>query len=362
VLVVRRGDDTLEVVDTLGPDIAPRWSAFALDAGFMVTEAARRATSLFAETRKACQVIAPATAEVADHLGDASWVALPLIASGATVGAVSFGFSSEREFTDSDRNLLETVSSLCSPALERTIRYERERRDVITLQRSMLPATLPTVPGTDRCAIYDAAGTGTEVGGDWYEFFPAEPNLAVLTVGDCASHGIPAAVMMGRLRNLIRGIAAVDPDPASVLTHAARVATTLTDAFATLAYATLDLDTSRLRLGLAGHPPPILIAPDGTASLLQCAPNPPLGVASRRAVTIWETTIATGSTVLLFTDGLVEDRRTPLDEALERLTSIAADEIDHNVPLEPACRATIKRMLNGRLPQDDICVLAVRRT
>jgi anti-anti-sigma factor len=234
---------------------------------------------------------------------------------------------------------------------------ERERRIAETLQRSLLPQQLPQVPGVALAGRYLPGAAGLEVGGDWYDVFVVPGGRVGLTIGDVVGRGLTAAAAMGQLRTGLRAYALETPSPATVLERLNRLVQELeTPEIATIIYAVLDPETGRLHYAVAGHPPPLLAAGDGTARYLPAESSPPLGV-SGEPCRDEVVTLEPGSTLVLYTDGLVERRDRSIDDGLEALRGALAGAADD---LDALCDDRILGILPPDAPADDVAVLAVR--
>lgn len=234
---------------------------------------------------------------------------------------------------------------------------ERERRIAETLQRSLLPERLPEIPGVALAGRYLPGAAGLEVGGDWYDVFLLADGRVGLTIGDVVGRGLGAAAAMGQLRTAIRAYALETTSPAAVLERLGRLVQEL-DApqMATLVYAVLDPETGRLCFASAGHPPPLLAAPDGAARYLEEGRSPPLGVAGgapQEAVVVLEP----GSTLLLYTDGLVEKRGGSIEDGMEALREAVAG---HSGEFDSLCDEWMLQALRPEAPADDVALLALR--
>ena len=230
----------------------------------------------------------------------------------------------------------------------------------MTLQRSLLTA-LPQVPGCQIAARYLPAVAALEVGGDWYDAFPLPAGMLALAVGDVAGHDLRAAVDMSQLRNQLRALAVDRQEPpGEVLRRLDRIATHLgTTGTATCVYAVLDQPTARparLRFANAGHPPPLLVTADGAARYLDTPDHLLLGLGLDRDRSATYVDLPAGSTLLLYTDGLVEHRDRSLDDGLARLRQLAGTLATQ--PLERVCDALLERLAVH--PEDDVCLLALR--
>ena len=242
-------------------------------------------------------------------------------------------------------------------AVENKRLYDRERGVAETLQRSLLPDALPTLPGLIAAARYSPGGPDAEVGGDWYDVFELIDDKVAIAMGDVVGRGIPAAALMGQLRNGLRAYAAERYQPAEVLGRLHRLVHQHDpDHLATLVYGELDLTTGRLRLACAGHPPPLVRRPDGSAVVLDCLPGVPLGAIAHARYAESVHDLQPGSTVILYTDGLVEDRETPLERGIDVLRLGLADG---PADLEELCDHLLAMGTAGRAVDDDIAVLAI---
>jgi serine phosphatase RsbU (regulator of sigma subunit) len=198
---------------------------------------------------------------------------------------------------------------------------KREHLIAIELQRGLLPKELPEVEGVQLAAHYEAAGTGAEAGGDWYDAFPLAGGRVGVVVGDVAGHGIPAASTMGQLRSVTRAFAAADEgtrSPGNVLTRLNRHQLALGQGeLFTVIYALVDLGAGNITWANAGHPPPVLRSAGGEIRFLEGGEGLP-GIEDVAYAT-FEQRLEPGDTVFLYSDGLVERRGESLDVGLHRL-------------------------------------------
>ena len=233
----------------------------------------------------------------------------------------------------------------------------RERGITETLQRSLLPERLPEIPGVALASRYRPGAAGLDVGGDWYDVFVLPDGQLAITIGDVVGRGLIAAATMGQLRTAVRAYALETHSPASVVERLSTLARELEAAqMTTLIYAVLDPATGTLTWENAGHPPPLLLTPDGGASFLDDGRSPPLGVTSA-APRSSAVTMQPGSTLVLYTDGLVEPRLGSIEEGMEGLR-IAASGFTGD--LDALCDDRVLRDPRPESSQDDVAVLAVR--
>jgi serine phosphatase RsbU (regulator of sigma subunit)/PAS domain-containing protein len=294
--------------------------------------------------------------------------AVPMTVHGTTIGSLSVAFEAPHHWGAADRALLQALAALTAQALDR-LRAEQAEREATreirrlseALQRSLLTEPLQTA-SLQMAVRYQPAAQQAQVGGDWYDAFPTSDGCTTLVVGDVAGHDSNAAAAMAQVRNVLRGIGqTLDGSPGVVLSALDRAlvslqVTALTTAV--LCHAWVDPATGAvvLRWSNAGHPPPLLIRPDGTVELLSRRPELLLGVLPDRARTDHEVVLEPGTLVLLYTDGLVERRGQSLDEGTARLEAAAAD-LQGSSP-EEVCDVLLSRLAKGS--EDDVALLVVR--
>jgi PAS domain S-box-containing protein len=234
--------------------------------------------------------------------------------------------------------------------------YEIEHTIAETLQRSLLPERLPQIEGLGLVPRYLPAGHGAAIGGDWYDALERPDGRVALIVGDVVGHGLRAAATMGQLRNAFRAYGLIESSPAEVMARVNRLVTSGEDAMATVLYLVLDRETGEVTFSAAGHPPPLLLAPDGPR-FLEGGRSMPVGAADPAVFREASGVVPPGSTLLLYTDGLVERRGVPLEDSLDKLAEVAG-EADEN--LERLCDRVLAAVLPELEPSDDVALLAVR--
>ena len=252
------------------------------------------------------------------------------------------------------------LAQFASITIENAVAYAREHDLAVALQQSLLPESLPDVNGLDVAVRYLAGTADVEVGGDFYDVVPVSEFEVALVIGDVAGHDVSAAITMGRVRHAIRAYAIEDPAPASVMKRLNRFVAHESDVFTTTLYLVLDLRTGSVRMVNAGHPPPLIVdSRTGAAAYLQCDPAPPIGV--RPDIDFMESSglVPAGSTVVLFTDGLVERRGESIDAGLHRLRSAGASAKDDT---PAALLGHLLSTVPGSTRPDDIALVAARVT
>ncbi len=288
--------------------------------------------------------------------GIRSMLGVPLQAGARLLGVLHVGTCSGRRFDDDDVALLEAIASRIAGAVERREQAVQEVTARV-LQRSLLPAAVPTCPGLEFAARYVPAERGG-VGGDWYDAFVLDDGTLWLTLGDVAGHGLEASVIMGRLRSTLRAYALEHDDRAEVLTRADRKLQRFEPGdIATVLAAVAPPPYRCFRLASAGHLPPVLAAPDLPAVLVDGALGPPLGVPAPSPRTATAVELPPGAVLLGYTDGLVERRSTRLDLRLERLRSLV-----RAVHPEAVCHDVMSGLVGDEVNADDIALLALRRS
>ncbi len=304
------------------------------------------------------------SAQVVEY-GVHSLITVPLRAGSLVLGVVSFWRSVKPEPFDEDELALgEELVARAAVSIDNARRYTREHSMAVTLQRSLLPRRLPDQNALDVAYRYLPAQAG--VGGDWFDVLPLSGSRVALVVGDVVGHGLHAAATMGRLRTAVHNFTALDLPPDELLglldelvgridQDEAADDSTAPVTGATCLYAIYDPVAGSCVMARAGHPPPALIRPDGTVEFPEVPAGPPLGLGGLPFETT-ELRLAEGSRLVLYTDGLVEDRKHDIDVGLEQLRR--ALETAGETP-EETCRTVLDARLPDR-PGDDIALLVAR--
>ena len=286
------------------------------------------------------------------------WLAVPLVSrTGRRLGLLQVAHKLDGDFTESDEVVLTQLAQLAAVAIENAEQFEREHEIAETLQRSLLPRALPDVPGVQVAARYRPGGAGAHVGGDWYDVIALDDGRVVLTVGDIMGRGARAAAVMGQLRTALRAYACEGLAPADAMRSVDRIFHDLADdAMATAIYIVLDPRNGQMEIVSAGHPPPLLAQPGAAPTFVECDSHTPLGVLRDAVYRSTRRALPANALLLLYTDGLVEQRDEDLASGLARLAAaVDPDEPD----LERLCDDVLKR-LAAEERNDDIALLAVR--
>ncbi|MCF6522932.1 SpoIIE family protein phosphatase [Streptomyces sp. JJ36] len=254
---------------------------------------------------------------------------LPLLAQARAVGAIGLLYRNKHSFPNEERALLTALTSSIAQSVQRARLYEQEHELAEGLQRAMLPHTIPYTPGVRAEVRYRSARQGTDIGGDWYDVIPLPGGRVAAVVGDVQGHDTQAAAVMGQLRIVLRAYAAEGHAAPTVMARASAFLHDLdTDRFATCLYAETDPVSGWVRLVRAGHPAPLLRRPDGSCRTFPAMGSLPLGLSTHFGrVEYPETTmeLEPGETLVLFTDGLVEEPGSDLDTGVRRLEEAVRD-------------------------------------
>jgi integral membrane sensor domain MASE1/anti-sigma regulatory factor (Ser/Thr protein kinase) len=294
------------------------------------------------------------------ELGLVSGMVVPLSARGRTTGVVTFASAqSKRRYGADDLQLAEDFVSRAALAADNARLYQHEREAATSLQSSLLPHQLPSIPGVQLAARYLPAAQGLEVGGDWYDVIALPSGEVALVIGDVAGRGLDAATVMGQMRTTTRVYASAGYSPAEMVE---RLNATVADAFessdmATLLYLVLDPGSSTVHYVNAGHLPPLVLAPDSTVTQLDGPRSLPIGV---RPYGRWvEATgrLEPGATLVLYTDGLIERRGEPLGTGIERLRTALEQA---SCGFEQLPDTVLERVAPAEQRADDIALLAIR--
>ncbi|WP_208948756.1 SpoIIE family protein phosphatase/ATP-binding protein [Streptomyces subrutilus] len=309
----------------------------------------------------------PPRARAIVEYGIHSLIAAPLTARGVVLGVVNFWRSEKPEpFDEDDLSLAEELVARAAVSMDNARRYTREHALAETLQRSLLPRALPEQSAVDVAHFYLPAQSG--VGGDWFDVIPLPGSRVALVVGDVVGHGLHAAATMGRLRTAVHNFSSLDLPPDDLLARLDDLVQRIDHddtgdgegnstgvLGATCLYAVYDPVSQRCTMARAGHLPPLMVTPDGTARIVELPTGPPLGLGGMPFETA-EVYLEEGSQLVLYTDGLVEERSRDIAEGLELLrTTLSRPGRD---PRE-SCRAVLDVLLPDR-PGDDVALLVAR--
>ncbi len=277
---------------------------------------------------------------------------------GSEICALTFGFDRAENFDDGDIDFMQAIADQCAQAVVRTRLSAAEHDAVIRMQRVLLPRALKSTTAISISACYRPAAAAIAVGGDWYDVIDLPGQRTMLIVGDVVGQGLKAALTMGQLRSAAHALAVMF-GPAQLLDALDRFSDSIDGAnFATVACAIIDPLFQEICYSIAGHPPPLVRAPDGTVTQLEGTRGTPIG-ASRNNRTEATMPLPPNSVVLLYTDGLVERRREVIDVGLDRAASALKIA---NTTSPRWCEALIDSCLEPSEQHDDVAVLGAELT
>ncbi|MBO0835073.1 MAG: SpoIIE family protein phosphatase [Actinobacteria bacterium] len=278
----------------------------------------------------------------------------PMIVGGRVIGVMHVGSLSGRPFSADDVSLLQVAADRAAAEVSAMLARNDELA-ASALQRSLLPTALPQVSGAELAARF-VPGHGL-VGGDWYDVFFLPTGELGMVVGDVAGSGLPAAVIMGRMRSALRAYALETSDPAKVVTKLDRKMQHFEpDALATVLYAVFDPSLATARISAAGHIPPVLALPGHVGVPVEVPADLLIGADSAAPRRSAELSIPPGAVLCMCTDGLIERRESHLDQGLERLCQAVRAG-----PAEAACAAVMLSLVGNEDVRDDIALLMFHR-
>jgi len=289
-----------------------------------------------------------------------SAVIMPLLVGQRPVGVAVLGRDEDRPvFTETDVAVVEELARRLAAGWANVETFAREHTVAETLQRALMPDAPAQFPGLDLAVRYLPATGGVYVGGDWYDVCPLDRNRVALAVGDVAGHSITSASVMGQVRSMLRAYTLDYPTPADVLARAnTAVCQLLPEATATVFHGVLDVSTGDLAYASAGHPPALLDDAEGQCGYLDDAPGVMLGASAGARYTAGHRRVAPGARLLLYTDGLIEDRRRDIAEGFGALARAMRRSVTQTA--ERTCQLVQSAMLGSGSRDDDVCILALR--
>ncbi|MEU7059477.1 SpoIIE family protein phosphatase [Streptomyces sp. NPDC046197] len=360
-----------EIVRRLPDLLVPRYAA-AVDVWLFDHEDDRRRTA----PHPAAAVLAARTGRpqyAADHPGGLPGVTdqppsaldptrpllcIPLPTRRAPLGVLTLSPPGERWDPD-DAVMLIELTRRASIAIDNARRFEHNRDIAETLQRALL-TDLPTTPGLRLAARYLPATHGLNIGGDWYDAFRQPDGSLITVIGDVTGHGLHAAVMMSQLRTALRAYAVDGGSPGQLLTRLHVFLHHLQpDLYATAVIARFRPDDPTVTWAAAGHPPPVLRMADGRVHTLDAKPGAMLGIPLRQEIGDHTVRLSPGSTLALYTDGLVERRAQGIDPGIERLAAAlgAFDSAQLDADLDGSADRLLDPLLSDSERDDDVCLL-----
>jgi sigma-B regulation protein RsbU (phosphoserine phosphatase) len=286
--------------------------------------------------------------------GIKSLLGVPLLVEGGVIGVMHVGSLTPRQFSQEDAALLHLAADRAAMAVQ-SVLARTDRAAAAALQSSLVPTAPPAVPGLQMAARY-VPGRAV-VGGDWYDVLTLPSGEVGVVVGDVAGSGLRAAVIMGRIRSVVRAYALESSDPAEVLSKVdAKFQYFEPGVMATVLYGVFDRSLDSLRVSSAGHLPPVIAIPGDYAAMADITADLMIGVTSGITRHVSTVEFPPGALLCFFTDGLVERRDRALDDGMAKLCGALTAG-----PPEDACAAAMGALVGGEAPGDDIALLAVWR-
>ena len=341
-----------------GDDGPESWLDVPIDTPTPATQALKRRMSAFYASVEDLHSEFPDASDDLSLSGHSSFLFVPLVAGRRANALLVVSWTEPYTLQPEERRFVESLAGQAAQALDRATSFETERTIAETLQRSVLPVSLPRVEGVQLAARYLPGTAELDVGGDWFDAIPLRDGRLGLVVGDVVGKGVQAAATMAQLRNALRAFSLDRMKPSSTLARLNRLAEEVVEtAFATIVYAVIDPEARICRFTSAGHPPPLVVYPDGRAGFLEGGRGLPLGAGSDTSYSQAVVELPVGTVLLLYTDGLIERRDRPIDDGLEELRRAAADG-----PREPEelVEHILQRLIGDDERRDDIALLAVR--
>jgi len=287
-----------------------------------------------------------------------SLLIVPLITAGRPVGVILMGRAgTSQPFSDDDLTTIQAVAARAALSVDSARRYSYEHAMALELQRALLAEPRAPHPGVEVSARYLPSGRSVLVGGDWYDSIPLPGARTLLVMGDVMGHGFQAAVTMSQYRSLLRTIATDVTGVEEILEEFDRqVAQLGLDRLATCLLAVMDPQDGTCTAASAGHPPPAVLRPDGSIDILWLSAGPPIGtgLGGYEPLTV---TMAPGTTLMLYTDGLVERRGTDIDDSVQQFQALS---LPADSPLDDLLETVLAGLANGAY-EDDVAILAARQ-
>jgi serine phosphatase RsbU (regulator of sigma subunit) len=302
--------------------------------------------------------------EVILELGLTSSMTVPLIARGRTLGALTFVTSeSGRHYEPADLRLAEELATRAALAVDNSRLYQERSYVARTLQQTLLPPRLPAIRGIEVGALYRPAGEGTEIGGDFYDLFETTDGTWAVAIGDVCGKGADAAAVIGLVRYTIRAVAMQERRPSKVLAalNQALRQQTIGDRFCTVAYTRLrpSEEGARLTVCCGGHPMPMVLRRDGTIETIG-QPGTLLGVFGDPDLTDRTADLQPGDAVLLYTDGVTEERSESEVFGEDGLRDVLASCRGQDAQAIVAAVGDAVEAFRREAPRDDMAILVLR--
>ncbi|MGZ6679466.1 MAG: SpoIIE family protein phosphatase [Solirubrobacteraceae bacterium] len=301
----------------------------------------------------------PAGRRLLDEIATRSYIGVPLVTGEQTIGGLMLCTStSGRVYGERDLEIAQELADRVSLVIENARLFDEQRRIARTLQLGLLGGAGTDYRDVTMALRYQPGAGAVEIGGDWYDAFDREDGTMVIVVGDVVGRGLRAATTMAKLRYALRAFALVRDGPAAILNELDRFAQTVEGGvMTTVICAVVDPRTGRTRLAAAGHPPPILVHPDGQAEVVMAGRSMPLvGRDDERPEA--ELDLPRGATLALYSDGVIERRDESIDDGISRLERLAASLAER--PVGVMADSLLDGLLTANV-DDDAALLLIRR-
>ncbi len=297
----------------------------------------------------------PEAVETIRALGSHTAVVVPLVAHGRMHGTIAAVRAADApRLSEHDVPLFEEIARRAAVAIDNARLFARQTAVADRFQKAQLPAALPETPGLRFSGFYEPGKSEARIGGDWYDAFALADGRVVVSIGDVAGSGLDAAVIMGSVRQVIRGAAQIDANPNVILDATDRsLRSEYPDRIVTAFVGVIDREHAQMTFASAGHPPPLLRAPDGSVEELLCV-GLPLGLRQHTQPTCG-TTLERGAMLLLYTDGLIESTRDVAEGERRLRETLGADDL---LDAPDAARAIFERVLYDG-SSDDVAILTI---
>ncbi|MFG2888795.1 SpoIIE family protein phosphatase [Streptomyces sp. NPDC048248] len=319
--------DTFEVIAATGltGEVPQDLMNAPLDDTLPLSDTVRSRRPSFLGTRGELIARYPRLRPYTEMLPTGSAAFLPLIAQDTVIGALALLNAEPAVQSTDSRNLALALAGVVAQSLQRATLFDQEREFATGLQATMLPRRVPPIPGGEVAVRYHPASVGRDIGGDWYDVVPLPQGRTGLVVGDVQGHDTHAAAVMGQLRIALRAYASEGHSPETVLVRASRFLSELeTERFATCTYVQADLESGALRVARAGHLGPLICDSSRHIDWPEIRGGLPLGVATSFGHDHFPETqlfLEPGSTLLLCTDGLVEQPGQDIAMGIDKLSA-----------------------------------------
>ncbi len=347
--------------ETTGTDRVT-WCLIDAYADVPVVTAVRQGEEILLQTLGEVAARFPGVAVRQRELGTHALVALPLTAGEERIGALLLCYGHERYFGSQDRWFLSGYAYQVTQAVRRALAFHVQSTTSEQLQRSLMPRSLPEIAGVAIGTHYQAGGLNVDVGGDWYDVLQLRDGATAFVLGDVMGKGVPAAIVMSEVRAALRAYAILDPRPPVVLERLDVLVATLAvpEQIVTVVYGVLAPDRRTVRYAVAGHPPPLLVPDTGAPLVLRDDIGPALGL----GVGPWPEHVVDlprDTSLLLYSDGLVETRDLDLFAGIDRLVAKVA-ALPARWRNAPDLCSRISALMHHEDADDDVTVLALTAT